>query len=466
MVTPTCQACGDRDQVIAALQQQVADLQLQVRDLQARLGTNASNSSLPPSANPPGAPKPVQKKPTGRKRGAQPKHPPKNRLRLPPERLQHVIPLVPTACARCHQPLPAQAGPDDPPPTWHQVAELPRTAAVVTEFQGHYRTCPCCAHLNHHPIPADLKADAFGPRLAATLAYLRGSQHVSTRGLEEITETLFDVPVSLGTVGTLAEEVSQALAPAHAQAQQAVQQAPLKNVDETSWKLGGQLCWLWTAVTATVACFVVHACRGLAGLQALLGETILGLVGSDRWSAYHALPPSQRQLCWAHLKRDFQKCVDRGGPAQAVGEAGLAIVEAVFERWHRFRGGGLTREELKEALKPLVQSLRELLRLGRACADAQVARFCANVQKLELAVWQFAVVEGMEPTNNAAERALRRGVLWRKRSFGSQSVGGCRLVERLLTVVGTLRLQRKPVLPYLVEAVCAHRAGLPIPNLI
>jgi transposase len=466
MVTPSCPACADRDQVIAALQQQVADLQDQVRDLQARLGTNASNSSLPPSANPPGAPKPVQKKPTGRRRGAQPKHPPSNRPRLPPDRLQHVIPLVPTVCARCRQPLPAQAGPTDPPPTWHQVAELPRTAAVVTEFQGHYRTCPCCAHLNHHPIPAALKADAFGPRLAATLAYLRGSQHVSTRGLEEITEALFDVPVSLGTVGALAEEVSQALAPAHAQAQQAVRQAPLKNVDETSWKLGGKLCWLWTAVTATVACFVVHACRGLAGLQALLGETILGLVGSDRWSAYHALPPSQRQLCWAHLKRDFQKCVDRGGQAQPVGETGLAIVEAVFERWHRFRGGGLTREGLLLALVPLVQSLRELLRLGRACADAKVARFCANVQKLELAVWQFAVVEGVEPTNNAAERALRRGVLWRKRSFGSQSAGGCRLVERLLTVVGTLRLQRKPVLPYLVEAVAAHRAGLPIPNLI
>ena len=466
MKSPSCQGCLDRDQVIARLQQQVADLQTRVRELEARLGLNATNSSLPPSANPPGAPKPVQKKPTGRARGAQPNHPPQNRTRLPRARVQHVIPLVPTTCAACHEALPAQASPLDPPPTWHQVAELPPVLAVVTEFQGHYRTCLCCGHLNHHPIPQEIKADAFGPRFAAALAYLQGSQQVSTRGLEDVAETLFDVPVSLGTIGTLAEEVSQALAPAHAQAQQAVGQAPIKNVDETSWKLGGQLCWLWTAVTSTVSYFVVHTCRGLAGLQALLGETILGLVGSDRWSAYNALPPSQRQICWAHLKRDFQKCFDRGGPALAIGQAGLAIVEAVFERWHRFRGGGQTRDELILSMVPLVLALRELLQLGQRCADAKVARFCSNVQRLELALWQFVTEEGVEPTNNAAERALRRGVLWRKRSFGSQSARGCRLVERLLTVVGTRRLQHKPVLRYLEEAVRAHRAGLPIPDLI
>ncbi len=466
MTTPVCQGCRERDQIIAALQLQLAELQARVRELEARLGVNATNSSLPPSANPPGAPKPVQKKPTGHKRGAQPKHPPHNRGRLPRARVQHVIPLIPTTCAACAHALPAQAGPADPEPTWHQVAELPRVLAVVTEFQGHFRTCPCCGHLNHHPIPQEIKADAFGPRLSAALAYLRGSQQVSTRGLEEVAEVLFDVPVALGTIGALAQEVSQALAPAHAQALQHVQQAAVKNVDETGWKLAGRLCWLWTAVTATVSCFVVHSRRGVAGLQALLGETILGLVGSDRWSAYNALPLEQRQICWAHLKRDFQKCVDRGGTATAIGAAGLAIVEEVFERWHRFRGGGQSRDEMTLGMVPLVYALRELLQMGQGCADAKVARFCANVAELELAVWQFVTEEGVEPTNNAAERALRRGVLWRKRSFGSQSAGGCRLVERLLTVVGTCRLQHKPVLAYLEEAVRAHRAGLPIPNLI
>jgi transposase len=466
METPGCQGCSERDQVIANLQQQVADLQARLRELEARLGVNASNSSLPPSANPPGAPKPVQKKPTGRQRGAQPKHPPLQRTRLPRERIQHVIPLLPTTCEACGHGLSAQPGPADPEPSWHQVAELPRVRAVVTEFQGHYRTCPCCGRLNHHPIPQEIKADAFGPRFSAALGYLRGTQQVSTRGLEDTAEVLFDVPVSLGSVAALGQELSLALAPAHSQAAQVARQAEAKNVDETSWKLGGKLCWLWTAVTSTVSFFVVHSGRGLAGLQALLGETILGLISSDRWSAYNALPPEQRQICWAHLKRDFQKCVDRGGPAAAIGQTGLAIVEAVFERWHRFRGGGCSRDELIVSLVPLVGALRELLQLGQGCADAKVARFCANVAQLELAVWQFVTEEGVEPTNNAAERALRRGVLWRKRSFGSQSEGGCRLVERLLTVVGTRRLQRKPVLAYLEEAVRAHRAGLPCPSLI
>jgi transposase len=466
MSATVCQGCQDRDQVIALLQQQVADLQARVRDLEARLGTNASNSSLPPSANPPGAPKPTAKKPSGRKRGGQPGHPPSQRLRLPPEQVGHVIPLVPDSCARCQARLPAQPGPHDPEPTWHQVAELPPLQAVVTEYQGHFRTCPGCGHCNHAAIPAELKADAFGPRLAAVLAYLSGCQHLSRRGVEEVAEAVFGVPLALGTVSAVEAQLSQALAPAHAQAQQAARQAAVKNVDETSWKLSGRLCWLWVAVTAQVACFVVHARRGLDGLQALLGATITGIVGSDRWSAYGRLPVEQRQVCWAHLKRDFQKCVDRGGDAQPVGETGLAIVEAVFERWHLFRGGGLTRAQLAEQMGPLARALRELLRLGQDCADSKVARFCANVAALGAALWTFVAEDGVEPTNNAAERALRRGVLWRQRSQGSQSEGGLRFVERMLTVVGTLRLQRRGVLPYLVEALKAHRANLPIPALI
>jgi len=277
---------------------------------------------------------------------------------------------------------------------------------------------------------------------------------------------LFGVPLALGTVAVLEQEMSAAVAAAHAEAQQAVQQAPVKNVDETSWKLAGQLCWLWTAVTAAVACFVIHGRRGLKGLRALLGATITGVVGSDRWSAYGRLPVQQRQVCWAHLKRDFQKCVDRGGEAQAVGEAGLAIVAAVFEAWHLFRGGGLGRAGLQRRLSPVAEALAELLRLGQGCADAKVATFCANLAALEPALWRFVVSDGVEPTNNAAERALRRAVLWRKRSFGSQSLGGLRFVERMLTVAGTLRLQGRCVLPYLEAALSAHRAGLPAPKLL
>jgi transposase len=339
-------------------------------------------------------------------------------------------------------------------------------AAQVTEYQGHYRTCVCCGRLNHAPIPRDLKAHSVGPRLAATLGYLAGSHRVSQRGLEEITEDVFDVPVCVGTVANLQAHLSDALAPAHAEALGAVRAAAVKHADETSWKLAGRLCWLWVAATATVAAFLIHARRSAAALQALLGAVIRGVVCSDRWSAYAGLPLTQRQVCWAHLKRDFQRCVDRGGQATAVGEVGLAVVEAVFQQWHRFRGGGLSRAGLQRRLGPLARALDEALALGQRCADAKVATFCANVQALGPALWTFAAEDGVEPTNNHAERVLRRGVLWRKNAFGSHSEGGCRFVERLLTVVQTRRLQGRSALGYLYEALVAHREGLPAPSLL
>src|SRR5262245_66364930 len=246
MAMATCPGCLERDERIAALERRVAELE-------ARLGTNATNSGLPPSANPPGAPKPVTKKRTGKKPGGQPGHPPRLKRRLPPERLHKVLPFVPSHCDRCHAPLPPHPGLDDPEPSWHQVAELPQLAALITEYQGHYRTCPCCGQLNHAPIPQDLKAHSVGPRLAAALGYFAGSHRASTRGLEEITEDVFDVPIALGTVANLRTEVSDALAPAHAEAVQVVRAAAVKHVDETSWKLAGKLCWLWVAATSTVA---------------------------------------------------------------------------------------------------------------------------------------------------------------------------------------------------------------------
>jgi transposase len=203
MSEPSCPGCVARDALIQALQQRIADLEQQVHDLQQRLGRNASNSSLPPSANPPAAPPPVVKLPTGRKTGGQPGHPGHQRLRLPRERVQHVLALIPSHCEACRASLPTQAGVSDPAPVWHQYAELPKVSAVVTEYQGHARTCPACGHVTREAIPAEIRAQAFGPRLAAALSYLSGSQYVSQRGLEDVAEVVFGVPVSLGSITTL-----------------------------------------------------------------------------------------------------------------------------------------------------------------------------------------------------------------------------------------------------------------------
>ncbi len=420
MAEPTCPGCRERDALIAALLERIAALEQRVRDLEARLGQNATHSSVPPSANPPQAPKPVTKAPTGRAPGAQPGHPAHLKRRLPPQRLTHTVPFVPDRCRRCHEPLPAGRGPEDPEPTWHQVAELPEMAAHVTEYQGHYRTCPGCGTLNHAPIPAGIRAHSVGPRLAAALAYLAGCHHVGKRGLEEIAEAVFEVPLALGTVSHLERQMSAALAAPHAEALEAVRQAAVKHVDEAGWKQAGRRRWLWLAASPTVAAFLVCVGRGFEALKALLGGGVIGVLTSDRWAVYDAWPVRRRQVCWAHLKRDFQKLVDRGGPAARLGAALLRVERRVFEEWHLFRGGTFGRRALQNHLDADAREFERLLEAGCGCADAKAAAFCENLLALLPAVWRFVVTEGVEPTNNHAERLLRRGVLWRKNAFGTR----------------------------------------------
>lgn len=444
----------------------VAVLEAQVKELLAQLHRNSSNSSTPPSANPLNAPKPVIKAPTGRRRGGQTGHRGHHRLRLPESRVNAVVVHVPRTCAGCQTPLSAEPGPHDLETAWHQVAELPALAAVVTEHQAHARTCPGCGLVNHATIPAEVRAHVIGPRLAATMSYLSGRFHLSKRAVREFVEAVFEVPVSLGTIAALEQQTGAALARAHDQARDAVRDAPVKNADETGWKQAGARRWLWTAATTTVAYFVIHVHRGARGLKALLGEAISGIIISDRWWGYHGLPLEQRQVCWAHLKRDFQKCYERGGAGRVVGATGLVVVEDLFALWWDFRQRRIDRETLDAKLEPLVEELRVALERGSGCADPKVVAFCDNLLTLYPALWLFAGIEGVEPTNNHAERVLRMGVLWRKNAFGCQSESGCRFVERMLTVVQTLRLQKRSVLSFLEESVIAHRLGTPAPALL
>jgi transposase len=470
---PECPGCRERDARIARLEQQVADLTEQlarmaahVRELEARLDQNASNSSIPPSANPPQAPPPVRKQPTGRKPGGQPGHSAHLRRRLPAERLtEPIVHYRPHRCAACQHALPQEPRSCDPPPRWHQVVELPPIPVQVAEYQAHARTCPHCGHVNWAKIPNDIRDHVCGPRLTATLSFLSGVLHASRRGIEEFVETVLGVPIALGTVSNLEQEMSAALAAAHVEAQQAVQQAQAKNVDETGWKQAGHKRWLWGAATALVACFVIAPSRGAVGLAALLGKKIKGVISSDRWSVYGQLKLGLRQLCWAHLKRDFQKLVDRGGAAQEYGELGLAAVHILFHEWHLFRGGG-SRAALQGELEPLRDVMRSWLAEGARCADAKASALCGNLLAVEPALWTFLYKKGVEPTNNHIERLLRPGVLWRKNAFGSHSESGCRFVERMLTVVQTLRLQQRPILEFLYRSLSAHRCGHQAPKLV
>ena len=459
MDEPTCPGCRE-------LLKRVAELEAKLRELEARLGQNASNSSIPPSANPPQAPPPVVKKPTGRKPGGQPGHPAHLRARLPAERLtEPTVHYLPKVCEACQHKLPAAPGLDDPEPRWHQTVELPEFPVEITEHQAHGRTCHC-GHVTWAKIPQEIRAHVCGPRLTASMSFLSGVLHASKRGIEEFVETVCGVPIALGTISNLEQEMSAALADAHAEAQKAVQEADSKHVDETGWKQAGQKRWLWGAATMLVACFIIAPTRGAAGLAALLGKKIKGIICSDRWSVYGQLKLGLRQLCWAHLKRDFQKLVDRGGDSKDIGEMGLGAVEVIFPLWHSFRGGGLSRSQLQREIVLIRQTLREWLERGCACEDSKTAAFCENVLALEPALWTFVRKEGVEPTNNHMERLLRPGVLWRKNAFGCHSEAGCRYVERLLTVVQTLRLQKRPVLDFLYRSLLAHRHAQKAPQLL
>jgi transposase len=251
-----------------------------------------------------------------------------------------------------------------------------------------------------------------------------------------------------------------------AEAAVAVRAAPVAHADETGWRQAGQRRWLWVVVTAVATVFVVAASRGSAVVKGLLGETFDGRVVSDRWSAYTWLGDARRQLCWAHLTRDFQALVDRGGKARPLGQRALELIDDLFAAWHPARDDPARRATLADDLRPTQAAFRALLDDGLDNPVAQASGLCDALLSHWPALWTFASVPGVEPTNNAAERALRPAVLWRKGSLGTQSDTGNLFVARMLTTAATCKQHRGPLLAYLTEVCTAAQRGLPSPSLL
>jgi transposase len=450
----------------AALRAENAVLQECIRELEARLGQNSSNSSRPPSTDPPQAP-PRQKAPaTGRKRGGQPGHRGTYRALLPVDQADEVVVVGPEVCRHCEQPLRETVARRRGRVWRHQVVELLPLAVRVTEYQMMVRRCPACGKRTRADLPAGVPRRPFGPRLTAVVALLSGRYRLSRREVRQLLQDLWTVRLSLGAVVRQEQAQSAALAPVIEEAQAAVQQADVVNMDETGWRQEQQRAWLWTVVTPALTVFQTDRRRGGAVVEALLGADFGGVVGSDRWSAYRRVPAERRALCHAHLKRDFQGLVDRGGEAEPIGRWGLAEIERLFALWHRFKAGEFDGHELRRRLIPLQARVGRLLQRGQESPDRKAAGLCRELSKWWAALWTFARVGGVEPTNNVAERALRPAVLWRKGSFGSDSERGTRFAERLLTVVATCRQQGRPLLALLVAAGEAALQGTAAPSLL
>jgi transposase len=473
-----CPGCQLRDQLIAELRLANARLQAQLDQQSARaqeLETHAAgvqdrlddlSKKQPPRPRDSQEPKPPPKQSSGRKPGGQPGHRPYPKILLPVDLVRETHAYVPDTCQHCRAALPANAQPDDPEPKRHQIIDIPQTVAFAIEHQAHGRTCPCCSKVTWAKIPDGIRAHSVGSHLAGTLAYLVGAHKLSKRGAVEVADELFAAPIALGTVANLEQEMSDALQPAYQEAKQAVQEADTKNVDETGWKKNGAKRWLWVAATRLLAVFMIHPLRNSLALAKLLGSTIHGVVCSDRWRIYERLRQRYWQVCWAHLKRNFQKQVDRGGKAKDIGRRCLGVLELVFELWHHFRNGACTRKQLRCRMQVLRRELRAILKEGSRSRNHKLARFCRRLLKVYPALWTFVRVEGVEPTNNHGERVLRLAVLWRKCSFGCHSEAGCRFVERLITAVQSLRLQKRSVLEFLGTTLQARRAGEKPPSLL
>jgi transposase len=440
-----------------------AQLQARVQELEARLGQNSSNSSRPPSADPLQAPKRPPAPPTGRARGGQPGHQPHLRRIVPPEQVDRIVEHWPLACRHCQGPLePAALG----EPVRHQVTELPPVRAVVTEHHLHHVRCAACGTTTCAVLPAAVSAGAFGPRLQATVAVLSGRYRLSRREVVGVCTDVLRVPLAIGSVDRLCQATAQALAAPVAELQAALPQASAAHADETSWREAGQRCWLWVVVTAVATVFTIAHSRGSGVIKGLLGERFAGRLISDRWSAYTWVPPEQRQVCWAHLKRDFQALVDLGGGARPIGETALDLIEQLFTVWHAARAEPAPRPALAAVVAPLQVEFRTLLERGQQSGHYQAIGLCESLLRLWPALWTFVTVAGVEPTNNAAEQALRPAVLWRKGSFGTQGPAGNTFVERILSVAATCKQHEHSLLDYLTAVCSAAQQGHPIPSLL
>jgi len=370
---------------------------------------------------------------------------------------------------------------DDPHPYRHQVIELPQVQPRVDEYRLHQLSCPHCGEMTRAQLPAEVPASGYGPRLVATVGLLSGPYRQSERQTQQALCDFYQVEVALGTINALRQEVSQAVAEPVAEAAKFAQAQEVTHADETGWAQGNsdgnnpqrRKAWLWVVVTSWVTVFQVHLSRGQAAAKELLGE-FAGYLVTDRWSGYGWWPLSRRQLCWAHLIREFQKIAERGEESQRIGEGLLEQARQLFKGWHRIRDGTLTRAAFALAAAEIRAEVQRWLAEGAAyvpvcgekSARARTARTCRELLKVEEALWLFVSVEGIEPTNNAAERALRPAVIWRRTSFGTQSAEGSQFVARMLTVMLTLRAQQRPVLEYLTAACQAARHGLPAPSLL
>lgn len=439
----------------------ITQLEAEVADLKRQVEKNSSNSSKPPSSDGPATDRPEKKK-TGRKPGGQPGHKGTTRELLPPERVDATVVVKPASCRRCTSALTGE----DSHPHRHQVVEVPPLTAHVTEYQLHRLQCADCGAATSAELPSGVPTGVCGPNLMALIAFLTARLRLSKReGVEFLTEAL-GVKLSVGALSDVEVRVAGALEAPYRTAESFLRRQGAVHIDETGWRQARRRAWLWVRVARKVAVFRVARERSRAEAKRQLGEDFGGVTVTDRFAGYAWVDVHRRQVCWAHLLRDFRALSGWEGAAGVVGASLLAQGERLFVVWGRYQDGDIHQDTLRRYMAPVRREVERLLLVGAHLEAGRPRRFCKGLRKLSPALFRFMKLDGVEPTNNPAERAVRPAVLWRKGSFGTHSEEGSRFAERMLTVTATLRAQGRSVLVFLREAMTAWLHGTSAPSLL
>ena len=448
--------------IIRLLLATIAKLEARIEELQRQLkGKTPQNSSLPPGSQHPHAKPPRQRRKSKKKRGGQPGHKKHERPLIPTDECNDVQPLKPTECRRCGHKLSG----NDPEPLRHQVWELPEIKPHVTEYQRHRLACPCCGETTCAPLPAGVPQGQSGPRLMAFTALLMAYYRQSKRRTAEFLTTLLGQPCCAALAVKMQTQVTAAARPAYEELAGELPTEEHINADETPTKEQNGKAWLWTFVARTFTVFAVRATRAATAVDHLLTDAFCGIVTCDRAKMYWRV--GRIQWCWAHLRRDFQALIDRGdNQAKRLGYDLRRATDKLFEHWANYRDGPISRAAFLRRMAPVRREVERLLLRGIASGNKSLVGMCRELHEHREWLWTFVRCEGVEPTNNAGERALRHAVIWRKLSFGTQSAAGSRFVETMLTVIETCRQQHRNAFEYLTAAVEAHLAGELAPSLL
>ena len=435
----------------------------------AQLEKNSTNSSKPPSSDNPQdknqQPKTDNKE--KRKPGGQPGHKGSMRELIPVEEVDNLVHYYPEKCNNCGKALPQDESANEVGESFRwQVAEIEPINPIITEHQAHTTLCECGCQTSA-ALPEEILKSNFGPRLASIIAYLAAVLHVSRRGTREFCETLLNINIALGSVQNLLEDTSDALEPVDKELKDALPKESVLNSDETGWRDR----WLWIFVASTFIYFQVAKTRSSKVLVDVLGMVYKGILCVDRYGAYTKYHKGLFQICWAHLKRDFFGILKVGEATQSDDAIAFAktmekLRKKLMVIWYRFKSGDISRPELIKKTRRVRNAIKRCLKEHMRSEERCVQNLAGKLYKRFDHLFTFIFHEGVEPTNNMAERGIRPAVQWRKVCFGNRSDNGAVLTSRLLTVTRTCWLQKRNPLEFLVAAITAHRSGQAAPSLI